>query len=144
LTLLPVAATGTCQICGRTDVATVRTYDPDPRVPQVICADARSCGDQFDDDPDTDSRPARPKSRDVVENDEYAAFVRRIIRSYAKRVATGDVEALADMVALSSFFDDAITTAVTGLRDYGYSWSEIAARLGMTRQAAQQRWGTDT
>ena len=23
----------------------------------------------------------------------------------------------------------------------GYSWAEIAARLGVTRQAAQQRWG---
>jgi hypothetical protein len=27
-----------------------------------------------------------------------------------------------------------------GLRDARYSWAEIAARLGVTRQAAQQRW----
>ena len=44
------------------------------------------------------SRSPRPRRRDVVENDEYAAFVRRIIRAYAKRVATGDVEALAELV----------------------------------------------
>jgi hypothetical protein len=31
--------------------------------------------------------------------------------------------------------------AVKGLRGYGYSWAEIGARLGITRQAAQQRWG---
>ncbi len=92
----------------------------------------------------TNGRPSTPRRRDVVENDEYAAFVRRIVRAYARRVATGDVEALTDMVALSSVLDDAIGDAVTGLRGHGYSWAEIAARLGISRQAAQQRWGTDT
>jgi hypothetical protein len=29
---------------------------------------------------------------------------------------------------------------VIGLRNAGYSWAEIAARLGVTRQATQQRW----
>ena len=94
--------------------------------------------------PSADGRHPRPHRRDVVENDEYAAFVRRIVRAYARRVATGDVEALADMVALSTLLDQAIDEAVTGLRAHGYSWAEIAARLGITRQAAQQRWGTDT
>jgi hypothetical protein len=89
-------------------------------------------------------QPAPPRRRNVVENDEYAAFARRIIRAYAKRVATGDVEALADMVALAAILDDAIGHAVTGLRGHGYSWADIAARLGITRQAAQQRWGADT
>jgi DNA-directed RNA polymerase specialized sigma24 family protein len=94
--------------------------------------------------PTGDSRPPHPCRRDVVENDEYAAFARRIVRAYARRVATGDVEALTDMVALSSGLDDAIGQAVTGLRSHGYSWAEIAARLGISRQAAQQRWGADT
>jgi hypothetical protein len=93
--------------------------------------------------PSGDGRPPRPRRRDVVENDEYAAFTRRIIRAYARRVASGDVEALTDMVALSSLLDDAIGQAVTGLRNHGYSWADIAARLGITRQAAQQRWGGD-
>jgi DNA-binding XRE family transcriptional regulator len=30
---------------------------------------------------------------------------------------------------------------VAGLRRAGYSWAEIASRIGITRQAAQQRWG---
>ncbi len=94
--------------------------------------------------PATNGRLSSSRRRDVVENDEYAAFVRRIVRAYARRVATGDVEALTDMVALSSVLDDAIAEAVTGLRSHGYSWAEIAARLGISRQAAQQRWGTDT
>ncbi|HEY0699064.1 MAG TPA: hypothetical protein VGD43_14790 [Micromonospora sp.] len=83
----------------------------------------------------------RQKRRDVVENDEFAAFTRRIIRAHGRRVATGDVEALADLVNLSATIDQAIAEAVTGLRAFGYSWAEIGARLGITRQAAQQRWG---
>lgn len=93
--------------------------------------------------PSGDGRPAKPRGRNVVENDDYAAFVRRIIRAYARRVATGDVEALTDMVGLSGLLDDAIGQAVTGLRAHGYSWAEIGQRLGISRQAAQQRWGGD-
>jgi hypothetical protein len=77
----------------------------------------------------------------LVENDEYAAFARRVLRAYARRVATGDVEALTLMLGLSAEIDDAIARAVTGLRSFGYSWAEIGSRLGITRQAAQQRWG---
>jgi hypothetical protein len=85
--------------------------------------------------------PNRP--RRVVENDEYAAFIRRALRAYGRRVATGDVEALRDLVALAGDVDEAITTAVTGLRAFGYSWAEIANRLGISRQAAHERWGGD-
>jgi predicted transcriptional regulator len=45
------------------------------------------------------------------------------------------------MTGLATDLDEAISRAVAGLRKAGYSWSEIAARLGVTRQAAQQRWG---
>jgi len=82
--------------------------------------------------------PNRPR---VVENDEFAAFVRRVVGAHGRRVGTGDVEALAELVALSDDIDRAIGDAVTGLRRFGYSWAEIAARIGVTRQAAQQRWG---
>ena len=77
----------------------------------------------------------------TVENDEYAAFARRVLRAYARRVADGDVEALTLMLGLSAEIDDAIAQAVQGLRGFGYSWAEIGSRLGITRQAAQQRWG---
>jgi len=84
----------------------------------------------------TSKRPGR-----VRENDEYAAFARRVLRAYARRVATGDVEALTLMTDLAAEIDSAIGQAVTGLRAFGYSWAEIGSRLGITRQAAQQRWG---
>jgi hypothetical protein len=81
--------------------------------------------------------PARP----VVDNDEYAAFTRRILHAYARRVATGDIEALTHMTGLADDVEAAIRAAVIALRDFGYSWAEIGNRLGVTRQAAQQRWG---
>jgi hypothetical protein len=36
-----------------------------------------------------------------------------------------------------------LTTTVTRARQNGHSWAQIAGRLGVTRQAAQQRFGDD-
>jgi hypothetical protein len=92
--------------------------------------------------PDTVKNALTPdRRRRPVENGEYAAFARRVLRAYARRVADGDVEALTLMLGLSAEIDIAISQAVTGLRAFGYSWAEIGARLGITRQAAWQRWG---
>ncbi|NES13274.1 MULTISPECIES: hypothetical protein [Micromonospora] len=85
--------------------------------------------------------PRQRRRREAVENDQFAAFARRVIAAHGRRVATGDVEALRDLVALSANLDQAIGEAVLGLRAFGYSWAEIGARLGISRQAAQQRWG---
>ncbi|WP_435151034.1 hypothetical protein [Micromonospora aurantiaca (nom. illeg.)] len=87
------------------------------------------------------TRIPRQKRREVVENDAFAAFARRIIRAHGRRVAAGDVEALRHLVALSANLDEAIGEAVVGLRAFGYSWAEIGTRLGISKQAAQQRWG---
>jgi hypothetical protein len=91
----------------------------------------------------TVNKPLTPKRRSrVIENDEYAAFLRRVIRAYSRRVAAGDIEAISSMAHLADDLDQAIRDAITGLREYGYSWADIAMRLGVTRQGAQQRWGT--
>jgi hypothetical protein len=92
----------------------------------------------------TVNTPLTPKrARRVVDNDAYAAFARRVIRAFACRIASGDIEALADLAGLATDLDTLIGQAVAGLRAYGYSWAEIARPLGITRQAAQQRWGGD-
>ena len=90
------------------------------------------------------NRSLTPKRRKrITENDDYAAFVRRAIAAYSRRVATGDIDALEGMAALSADLDTAIAHAVTALRArHGYSWADIGTRLGITRQAAQQRWAT--
>ena len=89
----------------------------------------------------TSRKGSRRRRREDVENDAYLVFVARVITAAGKRVATGDVDALPDLAQLSADLDQALTAAVTGLRGFGYSWEQIASRLGVTRQAAQQRWG---
>lgn len=79
--------------------------------------------------------------RRAVENDDYARFARRIVLTYGGRIAAGDIEGLAELAALSRDMDAAMTVAVTGLRATGFSWTDIAGRLGVTRQAAHQRFG---
>ena len=80
----------------------------------------------------------------VVENYDYAAFLRRVVRAYGRRVAAGDIDSVYDMARLADDVDAAIRDAITELRaKHGYSWADIGLRLGVTRQAAQQRWGGD-
>jgi hypothetical protein len=79
----------------------------------------------------------------VVENTDYAAFARRVVRAHGRRIAGGDVDALTGLFGLADEVDHAIGTAIGGLRAGGYSWAEIASRIGISRQAAQQRWGGD-
>lgn len=85
--------------------------------------------------------PARRTNRRkaAVENTDYAAFAARVIRGHARRIADGDIDGLADLLHLSRELDAATQQAVDSLRGSGYSWADIAARLGTTRQAAQQR-----
>jgi hypothetical protein len=97
----------------------------------------------------SDASPARAKgrrsrrSRGEVENADYAAFATRIIRAHGRRIADGDIDSLPDLLRLAAELDTATQHAVNGLRAFGYSWGEIAGRLGTSRQAAQQRWDDD-
>ena len=96
-----------------------------------------------EDSPSSGVKPtlaAKRRTRPVVENHDYAAFARRVIRAQARRIAAGDIEELAYLFGLQRELHYAIHTAIAGLRDQGYSWADIALRLGITRQAAHQRW----
>ena len=81
------------------------------------------------------------RGKRVVENPDYVSFARRILRAYGRRVADGDIEALRALTLFPSDVETVTRQAVRGLREFGYSWSEIAARLGVSRQAAQMRYG---
>ena len=89
---------------------------------------------------------SRKRAKRQVETNQFDAFARRILRAYARRVASGDVEALRTLAALSAEVDVVTREAVAGLRakPYTYSWSEIADRLGVSRQAVQMRYGDRT
>lgn len=84
----------------------------------------------------------RASRQPARENDEYAAFARRVIAGFARRVGEGDLDSLPDLVGLRDQLDREIASAVAGLRAEPnlYSWRNIADTLGVTRQAAMQRW----
>jgi hypothetical protein len=79
----------------------------------------------------------------MMETSEYDAFAKRIVRAYGRRVADDDVEYLADLSSLTAEVDKAMRVAIAGLRDGPghYSWGEIARVLGVSPQAARQRYG---
>jgi len=77
----------------------------------------------------------------ATETPEYAAFCRRVIRAYARRVAAADEVDLGDMIQVRDEMDAAIQAAIDGMRDRGRSWSYIGKGLGTSRQAAQQTYG---
>lgn len=79
--------------------------------------------------------------RRELETPAYVDFVRRIIRRAGKRVAVGDDWELGELISLREEVEDAITTAVIGLRTQGHSWTYIADGLGITRQSAHERYG---
>lgn len=83
-------------------------------------------------------RPSRHR-----ENPDYAAFARRILQAHGRRVAAGDIEGLADLARLAEDVDAALTAAVVGLAERGYTWADIGAQLGITRQAAHQRFARE-
>lgn len=83
--------------------------------------------------------PKRPKR--YRETPEYAAMLRRLLRGYRRRVAVGDIDQLPEMAAMATEVDEMIRDSVASLIDRGYSYTDVAARLGITRQAAWQRFG---
>jgi hypothetical protein len=76
-----------------------------------------------------------------VETPEYASFCRRVIRAYARRVAEADEVDLGEMLKVRDEMDAAIRAAVDGMRDRGESWTYIGKGLGVSKQAAEQRFG---
>lgn len=77
----------------------------------------------------------------ATDHGNYYAFARRCVRAFGRRVADSDPADLALLLALRDEVDDAISAAVTAQHAAGFSWSEIAAPLAMSKQAAFKRWG---
>lgn len=78
--------------------------------------------------------------RREVETLPWLAFARRIIRTAGRRVADADEFELAELVSLRDDLEAAIAVAVEGQLERT-SWAGIGAALGVSRQAAQQRYG---
>jgi hypothetical protein len=84
----------------------------------------------------------KTKRRRYRDTHHMALMLRRMIAAQGRRVAVGDVEDLAELLALRVHLDDTIALAVDRLRnEQDFSWSTVALAAGTTKQAAQQRWG---
>ena len=57
---------------------------------------------------------------------------------------TDALRALAELVERRDGVDDEITEAVRSARRAQHSWSEIGAMLGVSKQAAQQKYASKT
>lgn len=70
-------------------------------------------------------------------------MIHRVARSLARRAEAGDIIALEELVKLQGDLDRYIDQAARGLHsgDQPYSWGEIGRWLGISRQAARQRFG---
>lgn len=83
--------------------------------------------------------------RGRVETSEYAGFTRRAIRAYGRRIAEADDYDLAVMIQIRDEFDAVIAEAVRKQREnLGWSWAQIGAATGLTRQGAWVKWGQDS
>lgn len=71
-------------------------------------------------------------------------MIRRNLMALARRAGEGDMEALEQLAELDQLMTGMLGAGVAGYRNKGYSWAQVAAVLGVTRQAAQQRfhWAT--
>lgn len=77
----------------------------------------------------------------VVENDRYREMLSRLLRGMERRVSDGDPEDLALLSSLALEVNALLTQAVKRQHEaHEVSWSRIADVLGVTKQAAQQRF----
>lgn len=96
--------------------------------------------------PATKRRPARP----VADIATSIQGLRRQLRSLSHRpdredAGVNDVIDLPALEAFAALVEDARQAerdAVAHLRAQGYSWTDIGQAIGITKQSAQQRFGT--
>lgn len=81
------------------------------------------------------------RRRKSYEAKDVADAAGRMIRGLVKRAGTGDQEALYHLVQLQGQLAEAITEAGARMHlDADYSYTTLAGELGISRQAARQRF----
>ena len=80
-------------------------------------------------------------ARREVETASYLDFARRIIRRAGTRVGQADDWELAELISIREDVEEAIATAVAGLRSRGPAWEYLGPARGVSRQAAPPRYG---
>lgn len=77
----------------------------------------------------------------AAETSDYVGMLRRCLKALGRRAAEGDLDALAAFAELDALIPEEMTTAARHAHALGFSWTEIGTALGVSRQAARQRFG---
>ena len=82
-----------------------------------------------------DIRTSRHEARDM------AAMVERVARGMVRRAEAGEDEALIALVRMRKAIDEATVLTARALHDADLlSWTDVGKELGISRQAARQRF----
>lgn len=92
--------------------------------------------DDFDDAPTVIRLPLLPGPNDIADTLER----RRRIEEELAGQARAAVQTVAETAAALGTMSDQLDQAVKHARAAGAPWSEIGRAVGISRQAAQQRW----
>jgi hypothetical protein len=78
----------------------------------------------------------------MTETGDFPAMMCRMLAAWAQRVAAADTYDLREMVDVLGIGSPAVASTVRMNREAAgpWSWGEIGDALGITRQAAQQRF----
>lgn len=83
----------------------------------------------------------RRSRRERPECPELGKAAQRFAWALVARAGEGDTEALEELAKLQRSVDEAILEAACNLFRCDYSWGDIGGLLGITKQAARQRFG---
>jgi hypothetical protein len=92
----------------------------------------------------TTTTTTRRRKRDH-ESPDLVAMLNRVAKALVRRAAEGDLEAVSALRQAERTMGSALIEAAQAAHSEpnAYSWTEIGRELGMTRQAAQQRFGSE-
>lgn len=90
-------------------------------------------------DSETEEWMPRPKRTRHRGNGEYRQGAVRFLKAYADRCSE-DVEEFAELVRMKKLLEAETERAARALHASGFSWTEIADRVGVSRQYARQKW----
>jgi hypothetical protein len=87
--------------------------------------------------------PTRRRRRQRwTETDDFAGMVQRMVRALGRRCAQEDPDSLRHLFDLARLVDDVTADAIVQMREHSsFTWADVGAAAGTTRQAAQMRWG---
>lgn len=71
---------------------------------------------------------------------DYFKMLERMMRGAHRRVVASDPADLAHLIALRDYLDIIVTSAGRGVHET-FSWAEMAAELGVSRQAVAKAYG---